>query len=47
MLLLNMAFILSSEVENIYISLVAKPRIKYTYFLLHKLNNRGYLIFSV
>ena len=32
MCLLNMAYILSSEVETIYISWVAKPRIKYTYF---------------
>ena len=32
MFLLNMAFISSSEVENIYISTGAKPRMKYTYF---------------
>ena len=32
MFVLNMAFISSSEVENIYISLVAKPGMKYTYF---------------
>ena len=36
MFLLNMAFISSSEVENIYISLVAKPRMNYTYFSLHE-----------
>ena len=30
--LLNMAFISSSEVENVFISLVPKPCIKYTYF---------------
>ena len=34
MFLLNMAFISASEVENIYISGVAKPRMKYTYFSL-------------
>ena len=38
MFLLNMAFISSSEVENIYIPWVAKPRMKYTYFLLHEWN---------
>ena len=36
MILLNMAFISSSEVENIYISFVAKPRMKYKYFSLHE-----------
>ena len=36
MFLLNMAFISSSEVENIFISLEAKPRMKYTYFSLHE-----------
>ena len=35
-ILLNMAFISSSEVENNYVSGVAKPRMKYTYFSLHE-----------
>ena len=30
--ILNMTFISSSEVENVYISSVAKPRLTYTYF---------------
>ena len=34
--LLNMAFISPSELENIYISRVAKPRMKYTYCSLHE-----------
>ena len=32
---LKMAFILSYEVENIYISLVAKQRMEYEYFSFH------------
>ena len=44
--LLNMAFISSSEVENIYMSWVAKPRMKYTYFSLHEWNKKKYSPFQ-
>ena len=36
MFLSNMTFISSSEVDNIYVSWMAKPRMKYTFVSLHK-----------
>ena len=43
MFLLDMSFYFTSEVDNIYISWVAKPQMKYNYYPLHEWNKRTYL----